>query len=42
MQIDPREAAVILRIFQEFADGQAISRLVRRLNEGARADRDPG
>jgi len=32
MTIDPREAAVILRVFKEFADGSSESRVVRRLN----------
>ncbi len=33
MVIEPREAAVVLRIFQEFANGQSESSIVRRLNE---------
>jgi DNA invertase Pin-like site-specific DNA recombinase len=33
MVIEPREAAVVLRIFQEFADGHSQTRIVRRLNE---------
>jgi hypothetical protein len=33
MVIEPREAAVVMRIFQEFAGGQSQSRIVRRLNE---------
>ncbi len=33
MVIEPREAAVVLRVFQEFADGHSESRIVRRLNE---------
>jgi hypothetical protein len=32
MVIDPREAATVLRIFQEFADGRSQSSIVRRLN----------
>jgi DNA invertase Pin-like site-specific DNA recombinase len=32
MAIEAREAAVILRIFREFADGQAESSIVRRMN----------
>jgi site-specific DNA recombinase len=32
MAIEPREAAVILRIFQEFSDGQSESSIVKRLN----------
>ncbi|MEX1258289.1 MAG: recombinase family protein [Gemmatimonadota bacterium] len=33
MEIEPREAAVVLRIFQSYADGLAITRIVRMLNE---------
>ncbi len=33
MTIEPREAAVVLRIFQEFADGQAESSIMKRLNQ---------
>jgi site-specific DNA recombinase len=33
MVIEPREASVVLRIFQEFADGHSQTRIVRRLNE---------
>jgi len=33
MVIEAREAAVVLRIFQEFADGRAESWIVRRLNK---------
>ena len=32
MTVDPREAAVILRVFKEFADGSSESRVVKRLN----------
>lgn len=32
MAIDPREAAIVLRLFQEYADGSPICRLVRCLN----------
>jgi hypothetical protein len=32
MVIEPREAATVLRIFQEFADGHSQSSIVRRLN----------
>jgi DNA invertase Pin-like site-specific DNA recombinase len=32
MAIEPREAAVTLRIFQEFAEGQAESNIMKRLN----------
>jgi hypothetical protein len=33
MSIEPREAAVILRAFREFADGIAIARIVKRFNK---------
>jgi len=33
MAVDPGEAAVVLRIFREFTDGQAESAIVRRLNQ---------
>jgi DNA invertase Pin-like site-specific DNA recombinase len=33
MAIEPREAAVVLRTFKEFADGIAIARIVKRFNE---------
>lgn len=33
MVIEPREAAIILRIFHEFADGRSQTRIVGRLNE---------
>jgi len=33
MAIEPREAAVVLRTFREFADGIAIARIVKRFNE---------
>ena len=33
MTIEPREAAVTLRIFQEFAEGKAESSIVKRLNQ---------
>jgi DNA invertase Pin-like site-specific DNA recombinase len=33
MEIEPREAAVVLRIFQAYADGLAVTRTVRTLNE---------
>ncbi len=32
MEIYPREAGVVLRIFHEFADGRALTSIVRRLN----------
>jgi hypothetical protein len=32
MEIEPREAAVVLRIFQSFADGLPLNRIVRVLN----------
>ena len=32
MSIEPREAAVVLRMFREFADGNSGSRVVKRLN----------
>jgi site-specific DNA recombinase len=32
MVIEPREAAILLRIFREFADGRSESMIVRRLN----------
>jgi len=33
MVIEPREAAIVVRIFREFADGRAQTWIVRRLNE---------
>jgi len=33
MVIEPREAAIVMRIFEEFADGHSQTRIVRRLNE---------
>ncbi len=33
MTIEPREAAVVLRVFQCFADGHSLPRIVRALNE---------
>ena len=33
MEIEPSEAATVLRIFTEFADGAALTRIVKRLNE---------
>jgi hypothetical protein len=33
MAIEPREAAVVLRIFQEFVEGQAESSIVKRMNK---------
>jgi hypothetical protein len=33
MTIEPREAAVVLRIFQEFVEGKAESGIVKRLNQ---------
>ena len=33
MLVEPRERAIVLRIFNEFADGAAQSRIVRHLNE---------
>jgi site-specific DNA recombinase len=33
MQIDPREAAIVLRIFGAYADGLSLIRIVRLLNE---------
>jgi DNA invertase Pin-like site-specific DNA recombinase len=33
MVIEPREAAIVVRVFQEFADGIAIARIVKRFNE---------
>jgi hypothetical protein len=32
MTIEPREAAVVLRIFQEFVEGKAESSIVKRMN----------
>jgi hypothetical protein len=32
MTIEPREAAVTLRIFQEFVEGKAESSIVKRMN----------
>ena len=33
MEIEPREASVVLRIFQEFGDGQSVCAIVRQLND---------
>jgi len=33
MTIEPREAAVVLRIFQEFAEDKAESSIVKHLNQ---------
>ncbi len=33
MEIEPREAAVVLRIFKTYADGLSLTRIVRMLNE---------
>lgn len=33
MEIEPREAAVVVRIFKAYADGQSLSAIVRALNE---------
>ena len=33
MEIEPREAGVVLRVFTAYADGIAVSRIVRMLNE---------
>ncbi len=33
MEIDPKEAAVVLRIFSAYADGHAMTSIVRELNE---------
>ena len=33
MVVEPREAAVVMRIFREFADGRSQTRIVHRLNE---------
>jgi site-specific DNA recombinase len=33
MEIEPREAAVVLRIFKSYADGLSLTRIVRMLNE---------
>ena len=33
MVIEPREAAVVLGVFREFAEGRSESMIVRRLNE---------
>lgn len=33
MEIEPREAAVVLRIFKAYADGLSLTRIVRMLNE---------
>jgi len=35
MEIEPHEAAVVLRIFMAFADGLSLTRIVRMLNEEA-------
>jgi hypothetical protein len=33
MEIDPRETAIVLRIFRAYADGLSVIRIVRLLNE---------
>jgi len=33
MEIEPREAAIVLRIFKAYADGLSLTRIVRMLNE---------
>ena len=33
MEVEPREAAVVLRIFQAYAEGMSLTRIVRMLNE---------
>jgi site-specific DNA recombinase len=33
MEIEPREAAIVLRIFKAYADGLSLTRIVRTLNE---------
>ena len=33
MTFEPREATVVLRIFQEFAEGKAESSIVKRMNQ---------
>ena len=33
MEIDPREAAVVLRVFKAYADDRSLTRIVRMLNE---------
>ena len=33
MEIEPKEAGVVLRIYQAYADGQAMTKIVRELNE---------
>jgi site-specific DNA recombinase len=33
MEIEPKEAAVVLRIFKAYAGGQAMTKIVRELNE---------
>ncbi len=33
MEIEPREAAVVLRVFKTYADGLSLTRIVRMLNE---------
>ncbi len=39
MEIEPREAAVVLRIFQAYGDGMSLTRVVRMLNEEGVAGR---
>lgn len=39
MVVEPREAAVVLRVFREFAEGRSESMIVRRLNEQGVAGR---
>jgi len=39
MTIEPREAGIVLRIFQEFADGNPLTRIVKRLNAEGVAER---
>ena len=33
MEVEPREAAQVLRIFKAYADGHSLTRIVRTLNE---------
>ena len=33
MEIEPKEAVVVLRIFRVYAEGQSLTRIVRVLNE---------
>ncbi len=39
MEVDPREAAVVLEVFQAYADGLSLTRIVKMLNENGTPSR---